>query len=480
MSITPTYRPSDLSEERLAYIRTGDLLPGSLFERALKRLRTQAPVNAMTNTVTVRGSTEYTQRNSQYGKVKKRKLTVYRALAANLCNVYWQFKGLGRPYNFGFFNMSKFWFADTEQYVACPLYMVDLTSTNNIRDPSAGTQNYKSPILRMYKNRSDGTVLWRPVYCQIADGSILPQAALTKASTSTSSTPGVVPSWEAINAETGTATASSILPWARDYISSIDIYLDLFAARNYPTRFKVDVVSLPDWCVPYNANDDGSAEDVTCADKAMHDAYWTNELVTWTVHPLDVQRGTRTGGQPALLYRSGPFGEYRNSPKSHIRGPRFFSFEPKDTSISEPSVNTGARMHREKITLYPNREVDLNYRQKTMYNTTTGDALKPIVDPADGNADSTVRFSTTYTCSPKPEQRMYLIIQSTDFVESTGTGPYTTANCPFGGHLSNSANAWGGRTCTDGAGNPAPVALADFKYAPSFDLNIIKCCRRLN
>lgn len=439
---------------------------------------------AMTNTITVRDSTAFTNRNQQYGKIKKRKLQLMRALAANITNVYWQFKGLGKPYCYGFYNMSKFWFSDTEQYVACPLYMMDLTSTNNIA-PTLSI-NYKTPLLRMYKNRTDGTVVWRPVLAQQADGTIIPLAGATlpnKGSKTVSTVSAVadVAAWQPLNYQASTTTSQNIYPYARDYINSIDIYLNLFAARNYPTRFKVDVVSLPDWACPYDANDDGLAEDVACADKAMHDAYWTNEMVTWTVHPLDVQRGTKSGGQPALNYRSGPFGMYQSGPRSHIKGPKFFSFDPKDTSVTDVSgsANVMARMHREKITLYPGREVDLNYRQRTMYSTDTAGSLRPVVDPSDGFPDTIVRNADTYTVSPKPEQRMYLMIQSTDFVESTAVAPYTVTNCPTGGNGVNSANVWGGRVCTDGVGALNAQALTDIKYAPSFDLNVIKCCRRV-
>lgn len=437
---------------------------------------------SMSNTVTLRGSTEYTQRNSQKGKPRTRKYEIERALASNLVNVYWQWKGLGRPYNFGFFNMSKFQFLDTEIYVACPLYLMDLTSTNNVN--STGT-NYKCPMYRMYKNRTDGSVIWRPTYSQGANGSFCPTTDFTKSAGSWSTTENNTSPWKCLNAEALAINANSILPWARDYISSIDIYLNLFAARNYPSRFKVDVISLPDWCCPYNNNDVQTAtpEDVTCADKQLHDAYWTNELVTWTVHPLDVQRGAVTGGQPALMYSTGPFGMYRSSPRSHIGGPKFFNFDPKDTSISEPNANTGARMHREKITLYPNREVDLNYRQQTFYNTANADALKPVTDPSDGNADSLVRLGDQYTMSPKPEQRMYLLVQATDFVESgvsTATVPDTTSNTPYGGSGVATFSKWGSRIATDGNGNPGTMATNDLKYAPSFDLNVIKLCRRLN
>lgn len=450
--------------------------------------RVQTRTSAMQNQqVTLRGSVAYTNRNEQRGKKRTRSDEIRRAVAANLCNVYWQCKGLGKPFQYGFYSMSKYAFSDGENYVAMPFYAVDLTSTNNYGQGS--NVYYSNPVFRLYWNRTDSKAVWRPAPSTNEAGQINPVSDFTKGSTNNSGTQNQG-QWRPINYQANSNLASSLYPYARDYIKSIDIYLNLFAARKYPTRFKVDVVRLPDWACPYNSNDSSDRLDNICADPAMHDAFWANEMVTWTVHPLAVQRGVRDGGQPALLYQSGAFkSAYKGGMYSYIGGPKFFNFDPKDDSIQDPlsgganASKSAARMHREKITLNLEREVDLNYRQRTLYNTAAADVLKPVVAPNDANQDTLLRNIDTYTLSPKPEERMYLIIQSTDFVESTGSTPFSLTNCPFGGATDGSVSVWGCRTASDTIANgglAGTQAATDFQYSGSFDMNIIKLCRRLN
>jgi len=436
----------------------------SRFEGAMSRTRT----------VTRRGDTELTKGYERCGKKRHERERVMRQAIANRVSVYWGFKGLGQAYGYGFYNVQKFRFTDTETYDATPVFLFDLTSTPNSIN---GIANAMNPGYRMFVNRSTSpaSIVWKALNDQNLSGSV---QTIGKG---TANVQNGLNGWQCISTQ-GTSSAANQYPYAQDYISNIDIKLGFFAARNVPSRFTYDVISLPESLCPYNDSDDGTKIDKTNGDPVWHSAYWMNHLFSLTNHPLQMQKGVKAGAQHTGFWTGGAMKQLFEKPKSHLNGgAKTINFDPKSTSLAEQGVQQSGRSEFRTINMYPERVVDLAYRNRSQYTGVTDG----VNNTNTGEAQVVTDFSLNYQLSPRPEQRMYLLIESTDFSDLTirdvlGAG---TAQPPTSGTTKGSY--WGGKmndvpqVIVDGT-LQSGISTVDFGNSGSFDVNIIKKCIRNN
>lgn len=433
--------------------------------------------NTMSRTVTIGGEQYVTRRKGNYGKKRSSKVRLLRELKSNENQVYWQYKGLGKPWNYGFYNVQKFKFVDTDTYVALPLFVFDLTSTPNV---IASAVNWVNPGMRCYWNQSQSRIEWKPLYHQGNNGSLMPNANYAKGDSQTfTGVPSSNQGWQVCGGQAANDSALSLYPYANDYIANIDVKLMLYAAKTTPCRYKIDICSLPEDLCPYNSNNGATYESI-CGDPDLHNTYWSNEISKWTQHPINQQRGIKTGGQRLAFWKSG--GGWQNSydhPRSQPGFPKIINFDPKDSSLANSSVASG-RCHIETIQLRPNRTVNLSYKGAPLPRA--DEVGQTVQTNIDGVPDTISTLGNAYQVSPKPEERLYMFIYGTDWSDITtaktsGAGGTT----PVRGTGGASGNIFYGGKLNDvnDAGAPS-TANVDFNNSGSFDLSIIKRCMRLN
>lgn len=440
--------------QRLEYNSTG------LIQAAAGALTITAQNMSRTRTVTRRGDSELTRTYERCGKKRSERERVMRHAVANRVSVYWGFKGLGQAFGYGFYNLEKYSFQDPVPSVieAMPIYCFDLTSTGNI---IGGNTYQMNPGYRMYYDRTANTVSWRPVFSQAADGSL--PANFTKSSVNANATSH---GWQVISTQGANTLSPNAYPFAQDYISNIDIKLGFYSARNVPSRFTYDVVTLPDSLCPVNSNDNPALIDNANADILWHNSYWLNELHTFTNHPLIMQKGTRAGAQHTGFWSGSAVRRLFSGPKTHLMGgAKTVNFDPRSTSVQDAGATTGGRAEFRTINMYPERVVDLGYRQRNS-NNNVGDGVQKT-NTAD--AVNVTGFSGDYVLSPRPEQRMYLVIKGTDFRNMPSPA---IADSPVSG--SGATSYYGGKI------NDLDLTKVNFTDTGSFDLCIVKKCIRPN
>lgn len=411
------------------------------------------------------------KRVQQYGPRQSAAKRLMRAAVLNQDYIKFQFKGLGRPYQYGFYNVEKYTFVDTDTYWALPLYAFDLTSLNNI---IGGSYFGCNPMLRAYRNQTQGKIEWHVCQGQNRDGLVAPTSlTLTKGMADVNANDiAVYGQWNPISYNnSGTA---GIAPHNVQYIDTIDIGLNLFAARQVPTTWKIDVRQFDDSLGPYNQY--GSKLQnciVDVEDDQWHNAFWSGEMMTLVNHPLNNQRGNRvnpvsTGGAKYDLRRQ--FGT--KGFKSLLPKPILVTQQPKDTSYSEPSTATGSRMHYEKIVLKLRKAVNMarsTAPTNTVLNAPSG--TDAAASTTGGNQDVNVTSDASFACYPNPSQRIWLTIMSNDFDDKT-FNVTTLAPCRAG-----AAPAGATVDCWATKINDIPAEIGthvDFNKSGSFDLNVIK------
>lgn len=426
------------------------------------------------STVTRTGDVDYTSKYERSGKKRTERERVMMQAVANRVSVYWGFKGLGKAFGYGYYNVQKYRFTDTEVYDACPIFCWDLTSTPNYINGVARGMN---PGYRMYINTTladgdPGKVRWGPLNNQNVFGD---NHWLLKG---TGNVDNGVNGWNIMSTQ-GTVNSTNQYPFAKDYISNIDIKLMFFSARSTPSRFEYDVVSLPEDLCPYNQTDaaNGDFIDAQCGDMEWHDSYWMNQLTPLVNHPANMQKGVKSGTQHTGFWKNGPFRKLFEEPKSYLDGgAKVIKFDPKNTSVNETGTSQGGRSELRTINLYPERVVDLGYRHTQIFaNDRTTDGINNTYGAAGVQDAQTIQeFSSSYMCSPRPEQRMWLIVKGTDYRDIPTVG--ALIDSPVAGVTAgvHQASYYGGKI------NDANLAKVDFNDTGSFDCNIIKKVVRNN
>lgn len=429
-------------------------------------------------TVTDQADREFTRgsRNRVLGKRSSAAQRAVQRAAYNQCVYTYQFKGIGRPYQYGFYNIEKYTFTDAPStYTALPLYAFDLTSiNNNINNARVG----HCPLLRAYRNQTSLRIEWHPCQSQNASGLVVPTAALSKSTEEVAPNSTAWSQWQLI-ATNGVIAAAGNDGYTNQYIDTVDIYMNMFAARTVPTRWCVDVCSFDDNLAPYCANNTTYVSTVTSPEDALwHTSYWTGEMMTYVNHPLNTQRGTR--GNPTLVSGSSmrlnsPFGA--KGYKSYLRKPVVVIQQPADTTISEPSTATASRCHTEKITLKMRKGFNMMPRSKTaanVLNTLQGmdaDGATLLGDPAGVGITIGDDIQTT----PNQSSRVFIIIKGTDYDDkawsNTVYSPCRQSTAAAGVGGAGFQDAWATKL-NDKVGEIA--THVDFSKSGSFDLNVIK------
>lgn len=409
---------------------------------------------------------------------------------ANKQAVLWSWKGLGKPWKYGFYNAQKYTFVEsTVNYTACPLWIVDLTSTPNLTGANLTNLRCPCPMYRMFLDRSSGTVLWRPCEGTRPEGTIQFTTKPTKNTNQLSASfAGGIPSWQLIGGQFAN-DSSLLVPKSQDYISSIDLYLGFYGAVRSPLRYEYDVCYLPEDLYPYNDQDSeglmGGRPDIL----DFHNQYWINSVARWTTHPMNVQRGYHHGTQPVPFLRH--LGA-RTKPESIINGPIPIKTEPVDLSLANTNdVDTveGGRYVRVRHTIKLNMPVSLAVQPRVRYNTNAGQALVGVSSTVDGVQDTLVNSSASNRCTADASRRLVLIIRAADynpekaFTVGNGVDPGLTSNIAVSWNNSNALadqTPWATKI-NDGDGavyGKRPGENVDFANSGSFDLNIIKRCIR--
>lgn len=427
-----------------------------------------------TGTITQTGDEEHThgRRRKVFGKRQSAQARAAYVAGLNQTVVTYQFKGWGRPYQYGFYNVEKYSFTDAPStYVALPLYAFDLTSVNN---NIGGTRYGHCPMLRAYRNFTNQIIEWHPCQSTNQVGTVVPTTLLTK------STPEVLPNsvnesqWQIIATQGQVSSAANDV-YTTQYIDTIDIKLNLYAARQIPTRWTVDVCSFEQSLAPYCVNNTIPSMVSAPEDLAWHSQFWSGEMMTYVNHPVNTQRGNRSN--PTLYGgRSLDLGSQygKKGYKSWLRKPIIVEMQPKDTSMAEPTTATASRSHLETLTLNMRRTVNMMSRNKPMSNLLNqlGGADKPAgtTDP-DVNATGLTTYDDAMTTCDQ-ENRIFMIIKSTDYDDKVWSRTLLSP-CRQLGTVSGAgfSDAWATKI-NDIAGEIG--TMVDFNKSGSFDLNVIK------
>lgn len=392
-----------------------------------------------------------------------------RASALSQDYVKFSFKGLGRPFQYGFYNCEKYSFVDTEAYWALPLYAFDITSCPNL---VSGTDYGHCPMLRAYKNVNTDQVEWHICQSQNLAGTVCPAAGgLTKSTSEVLPFNAVNSQWQVLAANnTGTSGAR---PHNVQYIDTVDIALNLFAARQVPTSWRIDVRKFDANLAPFCKNNSIVTAVTDVEDEKWHNAFWMGELMTMINHPLNYQRGHRSSAvttRGAKYNLNAPYGT--KGFVSLLPKPIIIEQQPKDTSFSEPSVTTGSRMHREKLTLKLRRAYDMVSRPFPGSGTTQQPGgMDQSAATTTALADTSTTTSTENMTTLKQDQRIFLTIMSNDYEDATFN---VTTKSPCRALATPSVatvDCWATKI------NDIPAEIGthvDFNKSGSFDLHVIK------
>lgn len=449
----------------------------------------QGQTETMSRTVQNRGDQQLVT-SSRYNRVSKR--TRYQAQQdadnANKQAVVWSWKGLGKPWTYGFYNAQKYNFADTGSYTAAPCWVVDLTSTPNLTGANLTNLRCPCPMYRLFVDRGTGTVLWRPCEGTKPDGAIQFNAKPSKSSNQVSNSfSGGIPTWQLTGGQFA-ADSSFLLPKSTDYISTIDIYLGFYGAVQAPLRFEYDVCYLPEDLCPYNDNDTeglmGGKPDLL----DFHNQYWINSLARWTTHPMNVQRGYHHGTQPVPPMKRTMFS--RTAPRSIIQGPIPIRTEPVDLSLANSAdvdTRVGGRYVYAKHSLKMNMPIPLAVQPRVRYTTSAVESFLGVTQTTDGRQDTLVNTSASNRCTPDASRRLFLVIRAADYngAKDYNTGAGVEQNIAVNwnnGATLAEQTPWGTKI-NDRAGtgpyDMRPGVNVDFANSGSFDINIVKRCIRL-
>lgn len=417
------------------------------------------------------GEEEFThsKRQRTYGPRTTSLGRMVRAAALSQDYVKYCWKGLGRPFQYGFYNVEKYSFLDTEAYWALPLYAFDITSCNNV---IGGTDYGHCPMLRAYKNVNTDQIEWHICQSQNLAGTVTPAVGGLVKSTSEVLPFNVANSnWQLLSANN--TTVSGTRPHNVQFIDTVDIALNLFAARQVPTTWKIDVRQFDANLAPYCKNNTIVNANTDVEDEKWHNAFWMGELMTMVNHPLNYQRGHRsnpTVSSGAKYDLRAPYGS--KGFRSWLSKPIIIEQQPKDTSFAEPSTTTGSRMHREKITLKLRKAFDMVTRPYPFSSTTAQPSGADQPNSTTGaNVDTSVFDSAQFMTTVKQDQRIYLTIMSNDYEDATFN---VTTKSPC--RLTNVASA-ANVDCWATKINDIAAEIGthvDFNKSGSFDLHVIK------
>lgn len=437
------------------------------------RQRPRYKLRTRVGSVTMPNNDEFTR--SKKKKVFGRRTTstarLLRAAALNQEVITWQFKGIGRPFQYGFYNAEKFSFTDgADTFYALPLYAFDITSCNNV----VNTLYYGCcPMMRAYQNVSSNLIEWHPCQSQNSAGAVTPTGALSRTSPDVFLQGATANQWQVLGTTAGTVNSTAVAPHATQYIDTVDIYMNLFSARQVPTTWCVDVCQFDEALAPYNSATLITGNDPTSSDPTWHTAFWMGEMLPYVNHPLNYQRGHRSSNVTTPAAKRGLGDKYPSKGfRSLLKKPVVVVQQPKDTTYSEPSAVTASRMHKEYIRLDLRRAVNMNH-QLSPENATARTPIGMDASAATtlGIADSGVSTNIYTGCFPAQDARVFVIIKTNDY-EDAAFNNATKAPCRQGAVAgAGFQDAWATKI------NDIPAEIGthvDFNKSGSFDLNVIK------
>lgn len=254
-----------------------------------------------------------------------------------------------------------------------PLYLIDLTSSNNV---SSGAPTNISPVLRMTRSGTSNSYTWVPVSGVRGDGTTA-DTVWQFERTSPTGTVGIYPN------------ENSILKWA-------DVRMDLFGCKSQPTKFVVELCQLDeDVCPESHLQTPGTMTDLNAV------RFWDQQIRSFIYNP--------NFSQPQFG------GDVR---KKKVIDSRVIEISPTSTTESDqdPHIKTLQLFYR------LNRRCKYNWKDSLLGNEVVANSLM--------NTSAMFGLNGDNQLSVHPRARLFIMIRAVKFVKNALISESSTVDTP--------------------------------------------------